>query len=213
MTNTRVCVTVTAETTDDLRRKRDEVTGADLVELRLDTVSDPNVAGALAGRKLPVIVTCRPAWEGGRFKGSEEERKQILSDALARGAEYVDVEWKANFTDLLSSSAGRHVVISSHDFDGVPSDLTGRAQAMRATGAEVVKIAVKTSRLSDCLPLLDLGAQIAGRARCSSAWASAGSPRACWPGSSARCGRTRATSVRSVRSRHLNWSTRTASAR
>jgi 3-dehydroquinate dehydratase/shikimate dehydrogenase len=32
---------------------------------------------------------------------------------------------------------------------------------MRATGAEVVKIAVKTSRLSDCLPLLDLGAQIA----------------------------------------------------
>jgi len=151
MTNTRVCVTVTAETTAELRRKRDEVIGADLVELRLDTVSDPNVAGALAGRKLPVIVTCRPAWEGGQFKGSEDERKQILRDALARGAEYVDVEWKAGFTDLLSS----------HDFTGVPADLTGRAQAMRATGAEVVKIAVKTSRLSDCLPLLDLGAQIA----------------------------------------------------
>src|SRR5712691_4192290 len=161
MTNTRVCVTVTAETTADLRRKRDEVTGADLVELRLDTVSDPNAAGALAGRKLPVIVTCRPTWEGGQFKGSEEERKQILRDALARGAEFVDIEWKANFTDLLSSTAGRRVVISSHDFTGVPDDLTGRAQAMRATGAEVVKIAVQTSRLTDCLPLLDLGAQIA----------------------------------------------------
>jgi 3-dehydroquinate dehydratase/shikimate dehydrogenase len=108
-----------------------------------------------------VIVTCRPAWEGGQFKGSEEERKQILGDALARGAEYVDVEWKANFTDLFASAAGRRVVISSHDFDGVPADLTERAQAMRATGAEVVKIAVKTSRLSDCLPLLDLGAQVA----------------------------------------------------
>jgi len=137
VTNTRVCVTVTAETTAELRRKRDEVTGADLVELRLDSVSDPDVAGALAGRQLPVIVTCRPSWEGGQFKGSEDERKQILSDALARGAEYVDIEWKANFTDLLSASAGRRVVISSHDFTGVPDDLVGRAQAMRATGAEV----------------------------------------------------------------------------
>ena len=52
-------------------------------------------------------------------------------------------------------------MLSSHDFTGVPDDLTGRAQAMRATGAEVVKIAVQTSRLTDCLPLLDLGAQIA----------------------------------------------------
>jgi 3-dehydroquinate dehydratase/shikimate dehydrogenase len=145
----------------ELRRKRDEVTAADLVELRLDTVSDPSAAGALAGRKLPVIVTCRPTWEGGQFKGSEEERKQILRDALARGAEYVDVEWKAGFADLLAAGAGRRVVLSSHDFKGVPTDLTERAQAMRATGAEVVKIAVKTSRLSDCLPLLDLGAQIA----------------------------------------------------
>ncbi len=157
----KLCVTVTGETTADLRRKRDEVVGADLVELRLDTVADPHAAGALAGRRTPVIVTCRPTWEGGQFKGSEEERKQILRDALARGAEYVDVEWKAGFTDLLSATAGRRVVVSSHDFDGVPVDLTGRAQAMRATGAEVVKIAVKTSRLSDCLPLLDLGAQIA----------------------------------------------------
>ena len=160
MTMTRLCVTLTAETTAELRRKRDEVAGADLVELRLDTVSDPDVAGALAGRKLPVIVTCRPTWEGGHFKGSEEERRQILQDALARGAEYVDIEWKAGFADLLSSTSGRRIVLSSHDFTGVPADLVNQAQAMRATGAEVVKLAVKTSRLSDCLPLLDLGAQV-----------------------------------------------------
>ena len=153
----KLCVTVTADTTADLRRKRDEVVGADLVELRLDTVRDPDVAGALAGRTTPVVVTCRPPWEGGRFTGSEEERKRILADALARGAEYVDVEWKANFTDLLSSTGGRRIVLSSHDFRGVPADLRERATAMRATGAEVVKLAAKTSRLSDCLPLLELG--------------------------------------------------------
>lgn len=160
MGKTLLCVTVTAPTTAELRRKRDEVVDADLVELRLDSVSDPNVAGALAGRRLPAIVTCRPIWEGGQFSGSEEARRLILHEALARGAEYVDVEWNANFTDLIAETAGRRLVLSMHDFDGVPSDLAARAQAMRATGAEIVKLAVKTTRLSDCLPLLDLGAQI-----------------------------------------------------
>jgi 3-dehydroquinate dehydratase / shikimate dehydrogenase len=159
----KLCVTVTAPTMAELRRRRDEVVGADIVELRLDTVSDPSVAGALADRRVPVIVTCRPAWEGGQFKGSEEERRRILQEALTAGADYVDVEWRANFTDLLTQSAGRRVVLSMHDFSGVPDDLTERARAMRATGAEVVKLAVATSRLSDCLPLLDLGAQIGRR--------------------------------------------------
>ena len=39
-------------------------------------------AGALAGRRLPVIVTCRPTWEGGGFTGSEEERRRMLAEAL-----------------------------------------------------------------------------------------------------------------------------------
>jgi len=152
----KLCVTVTASTTAELRRKRDDAVGADIVELRLDSVADPDVAAALNGRKVPIIVTCRPTWEGGHFSGSEPERKRILSDALELGAEYVDVEWKAGFTDLLSSTGGRRVVLSSHDFTGVPADLPERERAMRATGAEVIKIAVKTSKLSDCLPLLDL---------------------------------------------------------
>jgi 3-dehydroquinate dehydratase/shikimate dehydrogenase len=159
----QLCVTVTAPTMSELRRRRDEVAGADLVELRLDTVSDPSVAGALADRRLPVIITCRAAWEGGQFKGSEEERRRILREALAADADYVDIEWRAHFTDLLSQTDGRRVVLSMHDFAGVPADLTGRAQAMRSTGAEVIKLAVTTSRLSDCLPLLDLGAQIGRR--------------------------------------------------
>src|SRR5262245_8878960 len=133
----KLCVTVTAATTAELRRKRDDAVGADLVELRLDSVADPDVAAALDGRKGPVIVTCRPTWEGGQFAGSEHERKQILANALELGAEYVDVEWKASFTDLLSSSAGRRVVLSSHDFSGVPADLADRERAMRATGAGV----------------------------------------------------------------------------
>jgi 3-dehydroquinate dehydratase/shikimate dehydrogenase len=146
----------------ELRRRRDDVEEADLVELRLDTVSDPDVAGALAGRRRPVILTCRPEWEGGRFKGAEDDRRRILADALALGAEFVDIESRARFDDLVASTGGRRVVLSYHDFKGIPPDLPELVGKMRSTGAEVVKVAVQTERLSDCARLLELGAE-AGR--------------------------------------------------
>jgi 3-dehydroquinate dehydratase/shikimate dehydrogenase len=156
VTATRLCVTVTAPTMDVLRRRRDEVVDADLVELRLDGVADLDVAAALSGRHLPVIVTCRPTWEGGAYRGSEEERKRILAAAFAHGAEYVDIEWRAGFTDLLQATGGRRIVLSSHDFTGVPRDFAERTRAMLGTGAEIVKVAVAASRLSDCATLLEV---------------------------------------------------------
>jgi 3-dehydroquinate dehydratase / shikimate dehydrogenase len=155
----RLCVTVTGATTAELCKRRDEVADADLVELRLDSVSDPSVAGALAGRRCPVVVTCRPTWEGGQFAGSEEERRRVLIDALQLGAEYVDIEWRARFDDVIAGVAGRRIVLSMHDFNGVPADLPAQVQSMRATGADIVKVAVTMKKLSDCVPLLDLGAQ------------------------------------------------------
>ncbi len=141
MPRSQVCVTVTAATLRELRQQRDTVQGADLVELRLDTVSDPDVAGALRDRRGPVVLTCRPLWEGGAFAGSEEERHRLLAEAVALGAEYVDVEWASGFDDVVAARDGRGIVLSSHHFDGMPSDLASRASAMRGTGAEVVKLA------------------------------------------------------------------------
>ena len=140
----------------ELRQRRDAVAGADLVELRLDHARDPDVAAALAGRRTPVIVTCRARTEGGKFEGSESERLQILTEALRQGAEYVDVEFSAGFGDLVRSTGGQRIVLSMHDFEGVPGDLPARVRAMRAVGAEVVKVAVCPHSLWDNLALLDL---------------------------------------------------------
>ena len=173
-----LCVSLTAATTAELRLQRDAATTADLVELRLDSVTDPDVRGALADRKRPVIVTCRPTWEGGAFRGSEEERRQILADALGAGAEYVDVEFKAGFGDLVRRG-GRRVVLSTHDFEGVPSDLYERVRMMRSEHPGVVKVAVTARRLSDCLPLLELAEQVglAGRKDDEAfAWIAMGTP-------------------------------------
>ncbi len=155
MTTTLLCETVTGSTMAELRAARDAATVGDMVELRLDGVRDVDVAGALSGRTRPAIVTCRPSWEGGRFEGSEDDRRRLLRQALESGAEYVDLEWGAGFDDLLALDRTR-VVLSSHDFGGVPVDLADRARAMRATGAGVIKIAITPQRLSDTLPLIEI---------------------------------------------------------
>ena len=150
-----ICVAVTGRTAGELRRARDAAQGADIVEVRLDTAERPEPAAALAGRKCPIIVTCRAAWEGGFFGGSEEERRRILEQALAAGAEFVDVEARAEFAPcLIRARRGRGIILSWHDFERTPSDLASRAAAMRATGAEVVKMATTAHKLEDLVALM-----------------------------------------------------------
>ena len=142
---------------DEIRRNRDAAEGADLVEMRLDTVDRPDAAAALEGRRRPVVITCRPTWEGGFFTGSEESRQRILEEAIAAGAEFVDLEARAGFAaDLLRSRRGRGVILSSHIFGAVPADLENRWMALQTSGAEVVKIAVEAHSLADTLRVMAL---------------------------------------------------------
>jgi 3-dehydroquinate dehydratase/shikimate dehydrogenase len=161
MSSSLLCETVTGQSMADLRAARDAAV-ADMVEVRLDGVVDLDVAGALHGRRKPVVVTCRPEWEGGRFTGAEEERYRILAKALSLGAEFVDVEWAAlqathqpGFGDILQSDPSR-VVVSSHDFAGVPTDVEDRAREMRSHGAAVIKVAVMPHALRETLPLINI---------------------------------------------------------
>ena len=162
MSTTRLCATVTATSMADLRRRRDLVAGADMVELRLDGVTDVDVAGALADRRLPVIVTCRPPWQGGRFDGDEATRLAILERAWELGAEFVDVEDGAADA-FVARVHGRRIVRSYHDFEGLPADAEARLRRLAQSGAEVVKLAVTAHRLADVVALTHLAAQVAGR--------------------------------------------------
>jgi 3-dehydroquinate dehydratase/shikimate dehydrogenase len=167
MTSALLCETVTGESMAELVAARDGATHGDMVELRLDGVGDVDVAGALKNRRVPALVTCRPAWEGGRYDGGEEERARMLSRALDLGAEFVDVEWRAAtqsngaFIDIIRRQPAR-VMLSCHAFDGMPRDLEDRVRAMRGVGAGSIKVAVAVSRLTETLPLKKIG--IAGDA-------------------------------------------------
>jgi len=157
MHRAQICLTVMADNMAELRKRRDTASDVDLVELRLDSVSDPDVQAALSGRRCPVIVTCRSIRDGGLFRGSEEERRRLLLEAVDSGADYVDMEWNRGFESAVKKRSGRNIVLSMHDFKGVPHDLHNQYRTMQAMGAAVVKVAVTATRLCDLLPLLEIG--------------------------------------------------------
>src|SRR5699024_7439576 len=110
---------------------------------------------------VPVLVTCRARWEGGDFRGSEDERHAVLRAAAGAGAAFVDVEARdPEAPALVRTLGGSRVVLSFHDFEGVPADLDHRARSMAAAGAAVVKIAVRAHRLGDALRVFDLSRQL-----------------------------------------------------
>ena len=182
-----VCATVIGRDTAELRARRDAVRGADLVEVRIDSVADPDVDGAIGGRALPTVVTCRRRDEGGWFRGDEEARRAILLAALDGGAEYVDLEWAHGFDDIVSLRRGRNVVLSLHDFSGCPADLEARVDAMAALDPEVLKVAVTVSRLSECGRLAALAARHAGRRLVLIAMGEAGAATRILPGRFGSC--------------------------
>jgi 3-dehydroquinate dehydratase/shikimate dehydrogenase len=160
MSDSQLCVAVTGRTMQEIRQRRDAAAaaGADLVEMRLDTVERPDAAGALEGRRCPVIVTCRASWERGYFQGTEEERRRILEHALTLGAEFVDVEVTAGFArELIAARSGRGIIASSHCYGDFPSDLTERWIGLRDSGAEVAKLAVECHSLADTARVMALG--------------------------------------------------------
>src|SRR4029453_7093527 len=90
--------------------------------------------------------------------GAEDERGARLEEALAAGAEYVDVEGAAAFTpDLIRARAGRGIVVSRHDFEASPKDIEGPYRHLRSLGAEIPNLAVPVNSLGESLPFFAHG--------------------------------------------------------
>lgn len=159
-----LCITIAAPTMETLRARRDAWPAGTFTELRLDAVDRPDVAGALDGRRGPVLVTCRPRRQGGWYDGDEADRRALLQQALTLGAEAVDVEFDTGPLDWCAPADRARVVLSHHDFEGMPPDARAMAGAMAATGAGTIKLAVTPDRPTQLLALRDIGRAYEGRA-------------------------------------------------
>jgi len=141
---------------------------ADLLEIRLDSMSVPEVASFAGAFTLPLLFTNRASWEGGSFDGDERARVALLKDAALQGAAYIDIELKteAALRDQLLKDvkgAGVKSIVSWHNFSCTPSSqaLLTILQEQYRTGADIGKIVTMARDPYDVLRLLDLQVQAA----------------------------------------------------
>ena len=150
-----ICAVIRTETTEEAIASMAEAKrlGADLVELRADYLKEPDLARILAAKPLPVLVTVRPAWEGGKYAGDESVRMGMLEDACLHGADFVDVEFRA-YKDFNRRDA--RLVVSFHDFEKTPEDLEATARKMAALEPFLVKVACQPRGTADLIRLVTL---------------------------------------------------------
>lgn len=159
-----LCLSLAGEDAEVLIRRAEPcIHLADLVEIRLDSMRDPDIGPFAARFPVPILVSNRPQWEGGAFGGSEEERLAQLERALDIGAAYVDIELRTEerLRDALLTrvrTRGAWGLVSWHDFTATPEsgELLTIFGRMRATGARSGKIVTTATGVQDSLRLLAL---------------------------------------------------------
>ena len=163
-----ICIPIVASTTKAaLAQMEKGAPLADVLELRIDLIRDIDLEQLMNGKRsgMRILVTNRREDEGGGFSSSERERIELLKDAVALGADYVDIEAsteKKLIGDVRTQIEKHHNrtkwIISSHDFSGTSSEkaLIKRFNACRRIGGDIVKIVTHAHAVEDNLRVLGL---------------------------------------------------------
>jgi 3-dehydroquinate dehydratase/shikimate dehydrogenase len=138
---TQICVPLIDEQTAGIIDRMVDLDGvADLFEVRADYVQDLDMLMILRAKQKPLLFTCRPVSEGGRYPDEEPRRRMILLEAVKRGFDYVDIEFQSQYHDVMVEKAGEGLIVSYHDLAGTPDNLPALYDRMCASGADIVKI-------------------------------------------------------------------------
>ncbi len=134
---------------------------ADLIEIRLDALEDPQVAPFFRVTEKPLLFTCRAREEGGFQELPLEKRLSLLKEAARSGAFAVDLELSSGreAVEELKQDLGKsRLILSFHDFSGTPSpeELQEKATEMKDLGAKWGKIVTTARRPEEALVSLSL---------------------------------------------------------
>lgn len=157
MNNGKICVSVCAETADEMIaniRRAEEF--ANVVEVRFDCLNREDISNfkfQISDLRFekPLLATYRSADQGGKGDASLSEREQFWA-SIGSDCWAVDLE-----EDVYGSHPNSAVrLISHHDFNGVPDDLDVIYSRMLASDADIVKIAVSAGDIVDAIPVWNL---------------------------------------------------------
>jgi 3-dehydroquinate dehydratase/shikimate dehydrogenase len=142
--------------------------GVDIVEVRLDYLNEPITQATLDALydvkmniDLPMIITLRPRWEGGKYTGEEADRLEILKMAIEKGFDYVDLEIKIQEdkrTPLIDHAQymGIKTIISNHDFKGTPvkEEILDQIKECHSVNGDLAKVAYYCNSFDDIYNVL-----------------------------------------------------------
>ena len=129
--------------------------GAQLVELRLDWLGRlPDLGRLLKDRPCPVIITCRRREDQGRWRGTEDQRRMILRNAIVDGVEYVDLE--EDIAGEIPRYGDTKRIVSHHNFKETPSNLEEIHQRMCNRDPDIVKLVTMANSPEDNIRMLQL---------------------------------------------------------
>lgn len=163
-----VCVQYVHEIASAVARASEH---SDFVELRLDCLDkteldkvQDELATVLKDSLRPVIVTLRPAEQGGRRALSLKTRMGMdlsFSNLLRDNANLLDIELDVaqvltKASEYLAPMPWERIICSHHDIIGLPVDLEVIYHRMLSTKARILKIGVQADDITDCLPIFQL---------------------------------------------------------
>lgn len=132
--------------------------GADILEFRIDALKNPDIGkikNTIEEINFPMIATNRINTEGGYFKGSEEERINILYECCDL-VDYVDIELQSDDEYIHKiHDTGVTTIVSYHDFKKTPdlNEILYIVEKEHELG-DIAKVAFMPQDLEDTLTIL-----------------------------------------------------------
>lgn len=157
---TKIAIPIFQKTTDEVIAVAEDCIrkGADILEFRIDGLENPNlkdITQTITEINFPMIITNRIESEGGSFKGSEDERINILK-GCADLVEYVDVELRTDdiYIEELKDYNAK-LIVSYHDFKKTPelNEIYYIVEKEKEMG-DIAKVAFMPNNLDDTLKVL-----------------------------------------------------------
>ncbi len=129
--------------------------GAELVELRLDWLGRlPDLSRLIKDRPCPVVITCRRTEDKGRWRGTEDQRRTILRNAIADGVDYIDLE--EDIAGEIPRYGSTKRIVSHHNFNETPHDIGEIHRRLCNRDPDIVKLVTMARSQQDNIRMLQL---------------------------------------------------------
>lgn len=138
----------------------------DIAELRLDLLSpdEQKKAKTLPSlTSIPLILTLRKIKDGGKFDGTEKERKKLLLDALEGDFKYIDLEEeeKKDEVEIRAKEKNVKIIRSSHNFDGISENIVSKVKKLKKRG-DIAKLALFPKSMKDTIEIFKASRELEG---------------------------------------------------